>query len=89
MRKQILSGILIGMIIIVANLGWGIQTASAFSITTFFYNNTGADGNMFDVTTLGNGVTVTSIEVNIRSDSGDGDLDIAVYTNLYQKGGGR
>ncbi|MGB0911164.1 MAG: PEP-CTERM sorting domain-containing protein [Nitrospirales bacterium] len=55
----------------------GIGQVQAASITTTFANNNGQAGNMFDITTFGNALTVNSMDLNL--DSGTTNT-ISVYT---------
>jgi len=57
---------------------WGAQSQSAHSITTSFAAEASADGNMFDVTTFDNPITVTSIHVNASNSLQP--VGLAVYT---------
>ena len=54
-----------------------VGQGQAASITTTFANNNGQAGNMFDITTFGNALTVNSMELNL--DSGTTNT-ISVYT---------
>lgn len=58
--------------------------AQAASITTTFVSTTGASsgGNMFDITTFGNALNVTSLEVNVDT-TGTFNLDVYTKSGTY------
>lgn len=58
----------------------GMATSSyAASITTTFAGGNSAAGNMFDVTTFGNALRITSLEINVESLATGGSV-LDVYT---------
>lgn len=59
-----------------AALPIGTSAAQAASLTTTFAGGNGQDGNMFDVVTAGNPLTVNSLSVNLDA----GNHTIEVYT---------
>ncbi|WP_454061811.1 PEP-CTERM sorting domain-containing protein [Candidatus Nitrospira salsa] len=54
-----------------------ISQVQAASITTTFTSNNGQSGNMFNITTFGNTLTVNSMELNLDSETTN---SISVYT---------
>lgn len=56
------------------------STAVAGSITTTFSSNNTGDGNMFDVVTSGNALSITSLDVHTSPSSGQ--QTIYLYTRL-------
>ena len=66
---------IIALICAVAGLSVYVP-ANAGSITTTFGSNNSSAGNMFDVSTFGNALTITGLDVNI----GSGSTHISLYT---------
>lgn len=60
-------------------LGLSSLDANAGSITTLFAQNNGFAGNMFNVTTFANSLTITGLDVNLSNAGSSGNL-ISVYT---------
>lgn len=60
-------------------LGLSSLNANAASITTTFASNNSFAGNMFDVTTFGNSLTIMGLDVNLNNAGSTGNL-ISVYT---------
>lgn len=64
---------------LVAGLAIGVALAPAAqsaSITTTFASNNLFSGNMFDATTSANALTVTGLDINVVSLSGNGVLEV-------------
>lgn len=63
-------------LILALSLGLSSLDANALSITTTFAGSNSFAGNMFDVTTFGNALDITALDVNINP----GTTNISVYT---------
>ncbi len=68
----------VAIILLCIGTALGGTSAATGSITTSFAAGAAADGNMFDVTTFSNPITVTSIHVNVSNSLKS--VDIAIYT---------
>ncbi len=67
-RRLALFGLIVGML--------GTTPVYSASLTTQFSSNNGQDGNMFDVVTFGNSLTVSSLSLNLDS----GTHTVRLYT---------
>ncbi len=57
-----------------------VLAARTGQITTTFANNNGQNGNMFDVTTFGNPITITSLDLNL---AGTNTVDLYTKSGTY------
>lgn len=76
--KQLTAYSTVAILLLCVGPALGGNPAATSSITTSFAAEAAADGNMFDVTTFNNPVTVTSIHVNASNSLKP--VDIAIYT---------
>ncbi|MCA9472210.1 MAG: PEP-CTERM sorting domain-containing protein [Nitrospirales bacterium] len=68
---------LLALVVTTGILLTAISHAQAASITTTFANNNSFDGNMFDLTTFNNALTVNSLAINLAAGTAS---EIRVYT---------
>ena len=60
-----------------------VGQAQAASITTTFDSNNGAAGNMFDITTFGNTLTVNSMAFNLETFGGPHTINVYTKSGSY------
>lgn len=65
--------------LLVSTLGQG----QAASITTTFSSDNGASGNMFDITTFENSLTVNSLELNLETFGGLHNINVYTKSGTY------
>ncbi|HIA13412.1 MAG TPA: hypothetical protein EYN74_00690 [Nitrospirales bacterium] len=76
--KQLIPCSTVAIVLLCVGHALGEHHAATGSITTSYVAGAAADGNMFDVTTFSNPVTVSGIHVNASNSLKP--LDIAIYT---------
>ena len=67
-------------LLLVASLSALVAPARGDMISTTFASDNQFFGNMFDVTTFGNSLTVTALDVNIVSDANNTPVGVSLYT---------
>ena len=61
----------------------GVESAHAVSITTTFAGGNGQNGNMFDVTTFSNDITINSLDINNQSGTTSNSLEVYLKNGTY------